>query len=148
MNRIWDNTIIETSGVRNIAGGGTNASNAGQALLNLSGVSITGNQTISGLKNFASRPTVNNTGVLLSGEAINARNDRYWTTGISIGNSSYTIPYANGSFSGVPTVLVTLDVTGSTVFNCNIKNRTTGQFTLLFPSNLTENVTLNVRATI
>jgi hypothetical protein len=31
----------------------------------------TGDQTISGIKNFASRPTVNGTGVLLSGEAIN-----------------------------------------------------------------------------
>ena len=31
----------------------------------------TGNQTISGVKTFASRPTVNGTGVLLSGEAIN-----------------------------------------------------------------------------
>ena len=29
----------------------------------------TGNQTISGIKTFASRPTVNNTGILLSGEA-------------------------------------------------------------------------------
>ena len=32
-------------------------------------VNMTGNQTISGIKTFASRPTVNNTGVLLSGEA-------------------------------------------------------------------------------
>jgi hypothetical protein len=38
---------------------------------NLSGVSVLtfGNQTISGVKTFASRPTVNGTGVLLSGEA-------------------------------------------------------------------------------
>jgi len=53
MNRLFRTTVVETSGVRTIAGGGTNASNAGQALSNLSGVSITGNQTISGVKTFA-----------------------------------------------------------------------------------------------
>ena len=35
-------------------------------------VYISGNQTISGIKTFASRPTVNGTGVLLSGEAAQA----------------------------------------------------------------------------
>lgn len=48
MNRLFRTAIVEISGVRTIAGGGTNASNAGQALLNLSGVSLVGNQTISG----------------------------------------------------------------------------------------------------
>ena len=52
MNRLFRTTVVEISGVRTIAGGGTNASNATQALLNLSGVSITGNQTISGTKTF------------------------------------------------------------------------------------------------
>jgi hypothetical protein len=52
MNRLFRTTVVEISGVRTIAGGGTNASNAGQALLNLSGVSITGDQTISGNKIF------------------------------------------------------------------------------------------------
>jgi hypothetical protein len=44
---------------------------------NLSGVSVLtyGNQTISGSKNFVIRPTVNGTGVLLSGEAINLAAD-------------------------------------------------------------------------
>lgn len=53
MNRLFRTTVVETSGVRTIAGGGTNASNAGQALLNLSGVSITGDQTINGYKTFS-----------------------------------------------------------------------------------------------
>jgi hypothetical protein len=53
MTGLFRTTVVEISGVRTIAGGGTNASNAGQALLNLSGVSITGNQTISGVKTFA-----------------------------------------------------------------------------------------------
>jgi hypothetical protein len=102
----------------------------------------------SGVMRLTRRPTVNGTGVLLEGESVNFTNDRVWTTGISAGNSSYTIPYIRGAFSSTPTVLVTLDVTGSTVFNYNIKNRTTSQFTLLFPSNLTENITLNIRATV
>ena len=52
MNRLFRTAVVETSGIRTIAGGGTNASNAGQALLNISGVSITGNQSISGTKTF------------------------------------------------------------------------------------------------
>jgi hypothetical protein len=68
MTGLFRTTVVEISGVRTIAGGGTNASNAAQALLNLSGVSIAGDQTISGIKTFASRPTVNGTGVLLSGD--------------------------------------------------------------------------------
>jgi hypothetical protein len=52
MNRLFRTTVVEISGVRTLAGGGTNASDAGQALLNLGGVSLTGNQTISGAKTF------------------------------------------------------------------------------------------------
>lgn len=40
--------------------------------INSSVVSLTGNQNVSGIKNFYSRPTVNGTGVLLSGEASTA----------------------------------------------------------------------------
>jgi hypothetical protein len=54
MTGLFRTTVVEINGVRTISGGGTNASNAGQALLNLSGVSITGNQTISGVKTFLS----------------------------------------------------------------------------------------------
>ncbi len=42
----------------------------------------TGNQAISGVKNFSDRPTVNGTGVLLSGEAYSLNNPSgYATTG-------------------------------------------------------------------
>jgi hypothetical protein len=58
MNRLFRTTVVETSGVRTIAGGGTNASNAGQALLNLSGVSIAGDQTVGGQKTFSNETTV------------------------------------------------------------------------------------------
>jgi hypothetical protein len=52
MNRYFRKNLVEVSGLRTIDGGGTNASNAGQALINLSGVSITGDQIISGTKIF------------------------------------------------------------------------------------------------
>ena len=52
MTGLFRTTVVEISGVRTIAGGGTNASNAGQALLNLGGVSLTGDQTINGTKDF------------------------------------------------------------------------------------------------
>ena len=108
MTGLFRTTVVEISGVRTIDGGGTNASNAGQALSNLGGVSITGDQTISGSKTFAAssylfsganviftnntgivsgqwqftnRPTVNGTGVLLSGE----RNKKFIYSGESRG---------------------------------------------------------------
>jgi hypothetical protein len=46
-----------------------------------------GNQTISGVKNFISRPTVNGTGVLLSSEAYPSNNPSGFLTGIDL--SSY-----------------------------------------------------------
>jgi hypothetical protein len=58
MTGLFRTTVVEISGVRTISGGGTNASNAGQALLNLSGVSITGDQTIGGVKTFSSGTAV------------------------------------------------------------------------------------------
>ena len=58
MNRLFRTTVVETSGVRTIAGGGTNASNAGQALANLGGVSLTENQTIGGEITFSNTSTV------------------------------------------------------------------------------------------
>jgi len=47
-------------------------------------VSLTGNETISGIKNFISRPTVNTTGVLISGDAVDTihlygKNDESFT---------------------------------------------------------------------
>ena len=62
----------------------------------------TGNQTISGIKTFASRPTVNGTGVLLSGEAsaIVLPNTLVYTTGdqtISGIKTFASRPTANGT---------------------------------------------------
>jgi len=72
----------------------------------------TGNQTISGIKTFASRPTVNGTGILLSGEAAVLPNTIVYITG-------------NQTISGVKTFRNTLSVSsisgisGSTLININ-----------------------------
>jgi hypothetical protein len=102
MNRLFRTTVVETSGVRTISGGGTNASDAGQALLNLGGVSLTGNQTISGIKTFASLPTVNGTGILLSGDvASQLPNTIVGTTGNQTISGIKTFITVNESFSAL-----------------------------------------------
>lgn len=58
MTGLFRTTVVEISGVRTIAGGGTNASNAGQALANLGGVSIAGDQTVAGQKTFSNPSTI------------------------------------------------------------------------------------------
>jgi hypothetical protein len=54
-------------------------------------VYTTGNQTISGIKNFNIRPTVNGTGILLSGEAASLPSTIVYTTGNQIisGNKTF-----------------------------------------------------------
>jgi hypothetical protein len=69
-------------------------------------VYTTGDQTISGFKTFASRPTVNGTGVLLIGEASNVTlpNTVVYTTG-------------NQMISGTKTFLNNINVSGTGIFN-------------------------------
>jgi hypothetical protein len=64
----------------------------------------TGNQTISGVKTFASRPNVNGTGFLLSGEAGALPNTIVYTTG-------------NQNISGVKTFLNNVQVLGTGIFS-------------------------------
>jgi hypothetical protein len=66
----------------------------------------TGDQNISGVKNFYSRPTVNGTGVLLIGEASNVTlpNTVVYTTG-------------NQNISGIKTFANNLEVQGTGIFN-------------------------------
>lgn len=66
----------------------------------------TGNQTISGVKNFASRPTVNGTGVLLSGEAASLPITIVYTTG----NQAIS---GNKTFNNNVVISENLNVTGS-----------------------------------
>lgn len=97
MNRLFRTTVVEISGVRTIAGGGTNASNAGQALLNLSGVSIAGDQTVGGQKTFSSQGTVFGAGSL--GEIIIADDLYGGELGIMTSNDEVlAIKFNDGSF--------------------------------------------------
>jgi len=64
----------------------------------------TGNQTISGIKTFVSRPTVNGTGVLLSGEAASLPITIVYTTG-------------NQTISGNKSFVNNLEVQGTGIFN-------------------------------
>ena len=70
----------------------------------INAVAKTGNQNISGLKNFITRPTVNGTGVLLSGEAAGLPNTLVYTTGNQIisGNKTFSnqIVFANENGRG------------------------------------------------
>jgi hypothetical protein len=130
-------------------------------------VNTTKNQTISGVKAFASRPTVNGTGVLLSGEAAQADlsstvrttgnqtisgnkifiNDRSWETGLLPGFNNYFIPYSGGNFDSKPQVQVTVEVTGNNIYLFNIQNRSISGFNINFSNPILESgVILNVRA--
>lgn len=80
-------------------------------------VFTTGDQNISGLKNFSSRPTVNNTGILLQGEGATLPNGLLYTTGQQTISSEkeFTIrPLFNGV--GFAT---TGDINTKTLFNGN-----------------------------
>ena len=61
----------------------------------INAVAKTGNQIISGVKTFASRPTVNGTGVLLSGEAAGLPSTLVYTTGNQIISGAKTFERIN-----------------------------------------------------
>lgn len=83
MSTYFNETIVENLGIRTISGGGTNASNASQALANLSGVSLIANQTISGNKTFANN-------VIVSGDL-----------SLSLSNGNVSIPVGFSNFAYV-----------------------------------------------
>lgn len=163
MNRLFRTTVVEISGVRTIAGGGTNASDAGQALLNLSGVSIAGDQTIDGSKNFTSRPTVNGVGVLTfdDSEGLVAENIIYTTGDLDIfdekrfenatnlenspflysGLGKYTENYFTAFFSGNSGVYES-PITRNTVVFLNIETGQEHDIYLPSISNSVENDTI------
>jgi hypothetical protein len=75
----------------------------------------TGNQTISGIKTFASRPTVNGTGVLLSGEAAALPTTIVYTTGTQTisGNKNFiSRPTVNGIGIFLSTDIIPVTATG------------------------------------
>jgi hypothetical protein len=67
-------------------------------------VGVTGNQNISGNKNFYSRPNVNGTGILLSGEATKLPDTIVYTTG-------------DQSISGIKTFSDNIQISGTGIFN-------------------------------
>jgi hypothetical protein len=77
-------------------------SNPSGFITNQNVVYTTGNQTISGLKAFGSRPTVNGTGVLLSGEAAASANFRYFPAS-GVVNLFSNNRYSFDTFSGLAT---------------------------------------------
>ena len=79
-------------------------------------VRTTGDQTVSGIKNFTSRPTVNGTGVLLSGEAATPQN--LATTGSTLTTSINSL---SGTVTGTYATITNLATTGSTL-NTRINN--------------------------
>jgi molybdate-binding protein len=92
----------------------------------------TSNETISGIKTFASRPTVNGTGVALNGETTNLPNVVVFTTGNQTISGIKTFGDSGiFSLSGASAVLLSnnpLSIVGSgnTYIQVNIQNRATG----------------------
>ena len=105
-----------TSSYATNAGSSATSSYATNAGYVVNAVYITGTQTISGNKDFTSRPTVNGTGVLLSGEAASLPNTIVYTTGTQTISGSKTFT-ANTAISGNLIITGNLTVTGSGVFN-------------------------------
>jgi hypothetical protein len=91
-----DVSFILSSGTQTIEGTTTftstiNASITGNAGSTTNAVYTTGGQTINGVKNFSSRPTVNGSGVLLSGDSLPGTYTSYKLTfGSGIKNQPFT----------------------------------------------------------
>jgi len=109
-------TNAGTSSYASNAGSSATSSYASNAGYVVNAVYITGTQTISGNKDFTSRPTVNSTGVLLSGEAASLPNTIVYTTGTQTISGSKTFT-ANTTISGNLIITGNLTVTGSGIFN-------------------------------
>ena len=100
-------------------------------------VYTTGNQTVSGVKTFASRPTVNGTGVLLIGEGAGGGDYNYFTTSITLGNSYINL--AN-STSGITATLPSI----ASGRNYIVKNLNTGTLTVTGLNSIDGNVNLKL----
>ena len=139
-------------------------------------VNITGNQTVNGIKNFTSRPTVNGTGVLLSGEAYPSNNPSNfissdpptgsapldllikYVTGINVGITSYEGVFPNIYFTESPVLFISLsyESTGVTSINeipgknrylIDLAYRNQTGFGVVFSDQITETgINLNVLA--
>lgn len=101
-----------------------------------------GNQLISGIKIY------NDLNIFSGG--ISIPNDRSWVTGVQMSStvSGYQINYSGGNFSVAPKVFTELEITGNSVFNYNIRNRTYSGFEFFVSNPLNQSGTLNIRAVL
>ena len=76
----------------------------------------------------------------------NNLNIRSWVTGLTLSNSTnlYQIPFSGGNYPRPPTVFAELEITGTTVFNYNIRNRSFSGFGIYFSNPILQNVNVNV----
>lgn len=102
----------------------------------------TGSQLISGVKIY-------NDLNIFSGGAI-IINNRSWATGINMSStiSGYQINYSGGNFPTAPRVFTQLEITGSNIFNYNIRNRTVSGFEFFVSNPLNQSGTLNIMAVL
>ena len=125
-----------------VTGSVVRPSETGQFAVNSQVVFITGNQDVSGVKSFYSRPTVNGTGVLLSGEAAGAANTGELTgvfyplnsnpsgyiTGVDLSSYATTV-YVTGISGHLQTQITSLnDQTGNYVTGNVVRPSETGVF--------------------
>jgi len=123
-----------------------------QNVLTAGAVLVSGNQTISGLKNFITRPTINGTGVLLSGEA-SASQEFKFTGDLSVTlangktfgkyQNGQTIPASGKTTSEVirlaiieainPTVNLSVSPSSMLLGQTSVSNQLTFSFTLNNP---------------
>ena len=125
-----------------VTGSVVRPSETGNFAVNSQVIFITGNQDVSGVKNFYSRPTVNGTGVLLSGEAAGAANTGELTgvfyplnsnpsgyiTGVDLSSYATTV-YVTGISGHLQTQITSLnDQTGNYVTGNVVRPSETGVF--------------------
>jgi hypothetical protein len=139
-------------------------------------VNITGNQTVNGIKNFTSRPTVNGTGVLLSGEAYPSNNPSNfissdpptgsvpldllikYVTGINTGITFYEGVFPNIYFTENPVLFISLtyentgitsinEIAGKNRYLIDLSYRNQTGFGVVFSDQISETgINLNVLA--
>ena len=115
---IFDETLVIVVESANVAGVYSVNGKAGYVTIDKSDIGIsedlvylTGNQTISGTKNFATRPQVNNIGVLISGEAYPSNNPSGFITGVR-GNEAFSCEETTGSTNGVVNWVLSFNTIG------------------------------------
>lgn len=111
-----------------VTGSVVRPSETGNFAVNSQVVFITGNQDVSGVKNFYSRPTVNGTGVLLNGEAAGAANTGELTGAFYPLNSNPSGYITGVNLSAYQTVSASTGISGYLQGQISAINLSSGQF--------------------